>query len=283
MARRRYRRNAPLTADEIAALKSVLGSHGAPCSNPRRRVRRGRKLSKLARRRIALRNLRTARRPRKVVRRSLRSRRSLTRWAKSQVGKHQTGARGYAIVRSFRVRPSKGRRIKLPGLRWSGKKGTVKFSASHHDPDYYGGSLEEFPVKFTNPRRVLTRGGKRFVRITTKRGKKVAEFRIKRTRKGRVPARLRKFLFKAGSARTKRMLAKARKGYRAWRLRQLAKRRAAKRPVRRHARRGRRVVRRVVRRTVRKAKRHSRRRYVFTRARRLALKKAQRASRRSRR
>lgn len=277
----RSRRNAPLTPTEVSALKSILGSHGV-ASNPRRRkarkvrrVVRRRKLSKAARRLIALRNLRKARRARPAYRRSVRSRRALKRWASGQIGKHQTGSRGYAIIRSFRVRARKGRKIKLPGLAWSGRKGTVKFSADHHDPDHYAGSYEEFPVKFTNPKRIVRRGGKRYVVITNKRGRKVASFKIKaRSSKKRTPSRLKKFLFKAGSARQKRCMAKARKAWRAWRLRQLAKRRGAKRTVRkarRVIRRGRRVVRR------------SHKRFVFTKARRAALKKAQRASRRSRR
>lgn len=291
--RRRTRRNAPLSAAEVSALKSILGSHGSACNPKRkmRKVRRGRKvarrtrkLSKAVRRLISLRNLRKARRALPRNRRLARSRKALKRWASGQIGKHQTGTRGYAMIRSFSVRRRAGRKIKLPGLKWSGRKGTVKFSADHHDPDHYAGSYEEFPVKFTNPRRVIRKGGKRFVVITNKRGRKVASFKIKaRTTKKRVPSRLKKFLFKAGSARLKRCLVKARKGWRAWRLRQLAKKRhAAKRPVRRHARKSRRVVRR----THKKARRSVRRghkRYVFTRARRAALKKAQRASRRSRR
>jgi hypothetical protein len=289
----RSRRNAPLTATEVSALKSILGSHGMAC-NPRRRkarktrrVIRRRKLSKAARRLISLRNLRKARRAHPRYRRSVRSRRALKRWASGQIGKHQTGSRGYAIVRSFRVRSKPGRRIKLPGLKWSGRKGTVKFSADHHDPDHYAGSYEEFPVKFTNPRRTIRRGGKRYVVITNKRGRKVASFKIKaRTTKKRVPSRLKKFLFKAGSARLSRCLVKARKGWRAWRLRQLAKKRHAAKPrrARRVVRRGRRTVRAAHRRYKRVMRKLGlRRKYVFTRARRLALKKAQRASRRSRR
>lgn len=299
--RRRTRRNAPLTATEVSALKSILGSHGTAC-NPKRKTRkvrrtrkvsrRTRKLSKAARRLISLRNLRKARRALPRHKTARRSRKALKRWASGQIGKHQTGTRGYAMVRSFRVRARAGRKIKLPGLKWSGRKGTVKFSADHHDPDHYAGSYEEFPVKFTNPRRVIRKGGKRYVVITNKRGRKVASFKIKaRTTKKRVPSRLKKFLFKAGSARLSRCLVKARKGWRAWRLRQLAKKRhAAKRPVRRHARKARRVVRRahkrVSRRTHKKARRVVRRghkKFVFTKARRAALKKAQRASRRSRR
>jgi hypothetical protein len=296
MRRRRHlRRNAPLTASESAALRSILGSHGAAC-NPRRRkarkvIKHKRKLSKAARRRIAMRNLRKARRARPTYRRAARSRKALTRWAKGQVGKHQTGTRGYAIIRGFKVRRKAGRKIKLPGLKWSGRRGTVKFSADHHDPDHYAGSYEEFPVKFTNPRRVIRKGGKRFVVITSKTGRKVASFRVKsRSAKHRTPSRLKKFLFKAGSAHQKRCAAKARKAWRAWRLRQLAKRRGAKRHVRKARRVVRRVVRRThkraVRRTVRRVRTHKRRghkRFVFTAARRRALKKAQRASRKARR
>jgi hypothetical protein len=295
MRHRRTRRNAPLSATEVSALKSILGAHGAKC-NPRRKTRaarrtrkarKTRKLSKAARRLISLRNLRKARRALPRNKSARRSRKALTRWASGQIGKHQTGARGYAMVRSFRVRTRRGRKIKLPGLKWSGRKGTVKFSADHHDPDHYAGSYEEFPVKFTNPRRITRKGGKRVLTITTKSGRKVASFKLKaRSSKKRTPSRLKKFLFKAGSARLKRCLVKARKGWRAWRLRQLAKRRGAKRHVRRARRVVRRTHKRVVRRTHKKARRTVRRghkKFVFTRARRAALKKAQRASRRSRR
>jgi hypothetical protein len=109
-----------------------------------------------------------------------------------------------------------------------------------------------------NPRTIIRRGKRRFVRITTKRGKKVAEFRIKRTRKGRVPARLRKFLFKAGTKRTKLALRKARKGWLAWRRKQLAKKARAAR-AHRKVRRARRVVRRTHKRTARRTVRRSRR------------------------
>ena len=236
-----------------------------------------------------MRNLRKAHRARPTYRRGVRSRKALTRWANGQVGKHQTGTRGYAIIRSYKVRRKAGRKIKLPGLKWSGRRGTVKFSADHHDPDHYAGSYEEFPVKFTNPRRIVRRGGKRFVVITSKTGRKVASFRVKsRSTKHRTPSRLKKYLFKAGSAHQKRCAAKARKAWRAWRLRQLAKRRGAKRTVRRarrvirrtHKRHARRTVRRVIRRT---HKRRGHKRFVFTAARRRALKKAQRASRKARR
>jgi hypothetical protein len=289
---RRHRRNAPLTATERSALESILFSHK---SNPRRRhVRRAkrakRKLTKAQRRLISLRNLRKARRARKGIKfRSVRSHRALKRWAGGQIGKHTTGPRGYVVVRKFGIRRHRGKKVKLPGLAWSGRKGTVAFRGDHHDPDFYAGSYEEFPVMFTNPKSTFTRRGKRYVRITNRKGRKVAEFRIKRHAKRRVPARLRKYLFKAGSARLKHALIKARRGWRAWRLRQLAKRRAAKRPVRRvrkarrTVRRARLVVRRVrrARRHVRRARRviHRRKRFVFTAARRRALAKARRARR----
>lgn len=111
-----------------------------------------------------------------------------------------------------------------------------------------------------NPARTIRRGKRRYLVITNRSGRKVASFRIKRSRKGRVPARLRRFLFKRGSPRLAKMLRKARAGWRRWRQKQLAKRR------------GSRKVRRVVRR--RKV-----RKFVFTAARRRALAKARRARR----
>jgi hypothetical protein len=108
-----------------------------------------------------------------------------------------------------------------------------------------------------NPRTVIRKGKRRYVRITTKRGKKVAMFRIKRKRKGRVPARLRKFLFKKGAKRTKLAQRKARIGWLKWRRAQLAKKARAARAAR--ARRShKRVARRTVRRTVRRHRRSRR-------------------------
>lgn len=42
---------------------------------------------------------------------------------------------------------------------------------------------------------------------------------VARARKGKTPKHLKKFLFKAGTARTARILKKARAGYKAWKRR----------------------------------------------------------------
>lgn len=217
------RRNAPLSKAEKSALMRILFKH-----NPaKRRKAKKRKLSKKALRALRLRNLRKARLVRRRGKtRSLRSYRALKRWASGQIGKHQTGQRGYVIVNRFGVRRRKGKKVKLPGLAWSGKKGTVAFRGKHHDPDFYGGSYEEFDTMFTNPKRIIRRRGKRYVVIANKRGRKVASFRIKgrRTRGSkkqlrawkRGAARLRKYHFKRGSRKLAAALRKARVMWRKW-------------------------------------------------------------------
>lgn len=79
------------------------------------------------------------------------------------------------------------------------------------------------PRRVRHVRRTARRTGKMVV-IHGSRGRKVASFRV-RSHKRRVPPHLRKFLFKAGSPKLSRALRKARPAWRAWRKRQLAKRR----------------------------------------------------------
>lgn len=70
----KYRRNAPLTDSQAAALRGILASHaGGSATNPRRRFGRKRRIS-ASLRRVLLKNLRKARRVRmaKLRRRSRR-------------------------------------------------------------------------------------------------------------------------------------------------------------------------------------------------------------------
>jgi hypothetical protein len=280
--RRRTRRNAPLSAAEVSALKSILGSHGQAC-NPRR-GRRGRRVRRYGK-------------AKRVIRRHRRA---------ANLRPHRLFAEEWSKIRTIRAAHTARRRAAMAALN-SGAAAEAGASKTNPpsllrrwvtDAEWrmtkHGRAAASVPVNIgdsvlgshyrANPKRIVRRGGRRYAIITNKRGRKVAQFKIGRTRRHRVPSQLRRFLFKAGTARTARMQVKARRGWRAWRLRQLAKHRRAGK-AKRHVRKARRVVRRHVRRA-HKARRHVRRshkRYVFTRARRLALKKAQRASRRARR
>ncbi len=54
----KYRRNAPISAADLAAMKRILAAHDAPATNPRRRKKRRISASL---RRVLLKNLRKAR------------------------------------------------------------------------------------------------------------------------------------------------------------------------------------------------------------------------------
>lgn len=208
------RRNAPLSAAEKKALLKILFKHNPP----RRRRRFGKS------------------RAGRVIRRKRRA---------ATMRPHRLFPEEWAKLRSIRKAHTERRRAALAQL----SSGNVAAAAVTNPPHLVrrwttdaewavvkrGRKAADVPVNIgdqilgshykVNPKRVIRRGKRRYVIITNRRGRKVASFRIKRSRKGKLPKRLKRFQFKAGSARLTKMLRKARKAWRVWRRRQLAKRR----------------------------------------------------------
>lgn len=245
-------RNAPLSKTEKAALMRILFKHNPP--------RRRRRFGKSRAGRVIRRKRRAATmRPHRLFPEEWAKLRSIRKahTERKRAAMAQLASGTAAEAGAAKTNPPALLRRWTTNAEWSliarGRK-AADIPVNIGDK-YLGGHYA------TNPARTIRRGKRRYLVITNRSGRKVASFRIKRSRKGRVPTRLRRFLFKRGSPRLAKMLRKARAGWRRWRQKQLAKRRS-----------GRKV--RVVRRRARKV-----RRFVFTAARRRALAKARRARR----
>lgn len=208
------RRNAPLSKAEKKALMAILFKHNPP----RRRRSYGKS------------------RAGRVIRRKRRA---------ATMRPHRLFPEEWSKIRSLRKAHTERRRAAMAQL----SSGNVAAAAVTNPPHLVrrwvtdaewslvkrGRKAADVPVNIgdqilgshykVNPARRFRRGSKTFIKITNKRGRKVAQFRIKRHRKGKLPKRLKRFQFKAGSPRLRRMLVKARKAWRVWRRRQLAKRR----------------------------------------------------------
>lgn len=207
-------RNAPLSKAEKKALMAILFKHNPP--------RRRRRFGKSRAGRVIRRRRRAATmRPHRLLPAEWQKLRTLRKAHAERRRAAMAQLSSGAVAAAAVTNPPKLLRRWTTDAEWS----VIKRGRQAADvPVNLGDQILGSHYK-ANPKRILRRGKRRYVVITNRRGRKVASFRIKRSRKGKLPKRLKQFQFKAGSARLTKMLRKARKAWRVWRRRQLAKRR----------------------------------------------------------